>query len=587
VRFTREEGRFRYAFPSTSEQQAIEAGKSRVVASQTMLVRSTITCQDGEPVGPNAVVKPFDLRQGGETTLQLVWSAWSEEPVLEAYGEPAPFKYHEFFPSEAKMVVWAQKNRKTVEKHCDFLDGLFEQWSLGRATSNLAALALHSFLANSWWATRKGGKDWFSVWEGSCYFHSTIDVEYNDSLLYFALWPELLDMLLEEWPEFQIDGRQTIGPQAKGTAFLCHDMGSKHIVGRQIYPHHMEVEENANYLLLLAARTFFTGEPELARRQMPLCRKLGEFIVQADTDGTGFPDKGTANTIDDASPALQYGKEQVYLAVKAQAALWALAEMEEHLFGGKESRAERWRASVAKGIKTLNEKGWVGDHFAVTLDRTTEGLTDPWTHEPLPPGELKGWNDYSIYTANGLLYLFLANMKMPRWKMARFADDIENAELATRTPYGCTHTAKGDPIVWISQNLWRDYVAAYLGIDMLDNVEAYWEYQALTGDNLDSSLYYDTTHQNNLNFYPRGATVFGAALCAAGLRLNAVTRELRLAPARSTLRVPVLPFVDWQKMRAPWLIVRCREGVPVAQITERDLLKGWKVHVAGAELENA
>ena len=139
--------------------------------------------------------------------------------------------------------------------------------------------------------------------------------------------------------------------------------------------------------------------------------------------------------------------------------------------------------------------------------------------------------------------------------------------------------------MWISQNLWRDYVAAYLGIDMLNNVEAYWDYQALTGDNVDASLFYDTTPHNNLNFYPRGATVFGAALSAAGLRLNRVARELWLAPVRGTLRVPLLPLVDWAKMRAPWLTVRSREGVAIAQITERDLLKGLKVHVTGAELE--
>jgi len=587
VKFAPGEGCFRYAFPSTSEQRSTVGEESAIIASETMLVRSAVSCLEGEAAGPVGMTKPFDLRESKEATLSLLWSSWSEQPALEVHGEATPFKYHEFFTSEERMLTWAQKRRPDIEKRCEYLDGLFRDWSLGRATSNLSALALHSFLANSWWTTRRSGEDWFSVWEGSCYFHSTVDVEYNDALLYFALWPELLDMLLEQWADFQVDGRETIGPQAKGASFLSHDMGSHTWAGKQVYPHHMEVEENANYLLMLAARAFFTGDLELARRQMPTARKLAEFIVQADTDGTGFPDVGVANTIDDATPALQYGKEQVYLAVKSQAALWAMAQLEGHLFEGEQSKAERWKAFVAKGVKTLNEKGWVRDHYAVTLDRTTEGLTDPWSGEELPEGELEGWDAYSIYTSNGLLYLFLANLRMPRWKLARFAEDIETAELATRTPYGSSHTSAGQGIVWISQNLWRDYVAAYLGIDLLNSVDGYWDYQALTGENADASLYYDTTSQNNLNFYPRGATVFGAPLAAAGMRLNRAAGELGLAPVRGTLRVPLLPLADWEKMRAPWLIVRSREGVAVAQITEPDLLKGLTVRVTGAELETA
>ena len=169
----------------------------------------------------------------------------------------------------------------------------------------------------------------------------------------------------------------------------------------------------------------------------------------------------------------------------------------------------------------------------------------------------------------------------------RFQSSIETAELATRTPYGSSHTSAGQGIVWISQNLWRDYVAAYLGIDLLNSVDAYWDYQALTGANADASLYYDTTPQNNLNFYPRGATVFGAPLAAAGMRLNRAGGELGLAPVRGTLRVPLLPLADWEQMRVPWLIVRSREGVAAAQITEPDLLKGLTVRVSGAELETA
>jgi hypothetical protein len=543
-----------------------------------------VESEDAGPCGPSGLSRPFDISNGGPARMGAVWTTWAAEPVLEVFGEKTPFKYAQLFKSREQMVRWAQEERAEIEKRCNLLDAAFTDWSLGSSASNMAALALHSFLVNTWWTTRKDGRDWFSAWEGSCFHQSTVDVEYNDALLYFALWPELMEMLLDEWADFEVDGSETLGPDGKGSSFMCHDVGACHVVGRQTYNHHMEVEENTNYLLMLAAWTFFTGEVEKAAKKLPLARRLAEFVFRADTSGNGVPDKGVANTIDDASPAVQYGREQVYLAVKSQAALWAAAELEQKC-AGKDSQAERWRAFTSKSIKHVEEQAWLGDHYAVTLTRTTEGLTDPWSGKPLPPGELAGWDSYSIYTSNGLLYLFLAGLKMPRWSMNHLAQDVETANRATMTPYGGRHSSSADRIVWFSQNMWRDYVAAYLGVDLLNNVERYWDYQATTGDNWGGCLYYDTTEQNNLNFYPRGATVFGMPLSAAGLSLNRVEKELILKPLRPTLSVPLLPLADWAAMRIPVLTVEHREGVAVARVSERDLLDGLTLHVLGAELE--
>lgn len=576
VEFERTAQGFRYSFPSTTTGR-------HGIPTATAVVHSWVESDRAEPSGDAGLRRRFDLSTGTVAWMGLIWSSWADEPVLEVFDEKTPFKYRQLFESRDEMMAWARDERARVTKRCDLLDRSVEGWSLGRNASNLTALAFHSYLVNTWWTTREDGRDWFSVWEGSCFYHSTVDVEYNDALLYFALWPELLGMLLDQWAEFEMDGARALGKTGKGTAHLCHDMGADHVVGRQAYPHHMEVEENANYLLMLTAWALFTGELKAAAAKLPLCRRLAEFIVCADSDGNGVPDTGVANTIDDAGPALQFGREQVYLAVKAQAALWALADLEQRA-GRKDSQAERWRAHASKGIKTIEERAWLDDHYAVTLDREADGLTDPWSGEPLPPGALKGWDDYSIYTANGLLYLFLSGMKMPRWKMNRFAADLENACRATLGPYGCRHSSGGQGTVWFSQNMWRDYLAAYFGIDLLNNADRYWDYQTTTGDNWRPSLYYDTTEGNNLSFYPRGATVFGMALSAAGLRLNRLDGELRLRPVRSTLSVPLLPLADWEQMRVPVLTVRQREGVAVARISERDLLKGLQLRIEGAEL---
>ena len=575
--FARAKDGFTYTFTSISPGHKSEAPRIEVP------VQSWVECPGAEPFGASGLRQSFDLRQGGEARMSLLWSNWVAEPVLEVFGEKTRFKYREVFETRDEMVWWAAEERESIHERCNVLDQAIEDTSLGSAASNMAALAFHSFLADTWWTTRKGG-DWFSAWEGVCYFHSTIDVEYNDALLYLALWPELLEMLLDEWARFEVDGAETLGPAGKGTGYLCHDMGSDHVVGRQFYPHQMEVEENVNYLLMLAAWAFFTGNVAKAAKKLALCRRLAKFVVSCDSTGNGIPDLGVANTIDDAGPAVQYGRKQIYLAVKAQAALWALAELEQKC-GAKNSQAERWRAFASKGIDTVEEEAWLGDHHAVTLTRSTEGLVDPWTGAPLPPGELKGWDAYSIYTPNGLLYLFLAGIKMPRWKLGRLADGIESAQHATLTPYGCRHSSAGEGMVWFSQNMWRDYVAAYLGVDLLNNIERYWDYQATTGDNFQSALYYDTTEGNNLNFYPRGATVFGMTMSAAGMGLNRAEGELILRPLRCTLSVPLLPLADWENMRVPTLTVRNREGAAVARISHRDLLAGLKLTVLGAELE--
>jgi len=580
VAFAATDGGFSYTFESTTGGR----GDSR---PRPVPVTSWIESADAEVfLGGSALRMPFDLGEEPSASMSLLWSSWAEGPVLEVFGERTPFKYQQIFDSREEMAQWGIEERERIEARCDLLDETVQDWSLGRAHSDMCALALHTYLVNSWWTVCKDGSDWFSIWEGNCFFHSTLDVEYNAAMLYLALWPELLEMLLEQWTRFEVDGAESLGTDAKGTSFLCHDMGADAVVGRQAYDHHMEVEENANYLLLLAAWTAFTGNLKIAAKKLPLCKRLAEFIVRADTSGNGVPDVGVANTIDDAIPAVQYGREQVYLAVKAHAALWALADLEHRCdVKDKDNSVERWRAFASKGIKTIEDYAWLSGHYAVTLTESATGLVDPWTGDPVGTGELKGWDAHSIYTTNGLLYLFMAGIKMPRWRMQRFAADIENAWAATLGPYGCRHCDMGRNSVWFSQNMWRDQVAAYLGIDMLANMERYWDYQQMVGENWNAPLYTDTNESGNLSFYPRGTAAFGMSMSAAGLRLNRLESEITLHPIRQSMRVPLLPLADWKAMRIPVLTVTHHDGVTLARISERDLLDGLTLTLLGAELE--
>jgi len=519
-------------------------------------------------VSEKGISVAYDLSKGRTSSLSIIWAAYETKPVLTVKKEKTKFKYTSFFKNIEQVFSYAKRERKSIEKKCDFLDGLIENWSLGQSYTNLVCLSFHSFLLNTWWTVRKNKPDWFSVWEGVCYYHSTIDVEYNNAMIYFNLWPKLLKMLLTQWADYYQSGEEILGKRGKDTIFFCHDMGSGVYVGEQHYNHAMPVEENCNYLLLLLGYTCLTGDMSVFKRYFGLLQKAVDFIVACDTTGNGFPNEGVANTIDDASPAVQYGKEQIYLAVKAYASLTAFMELSKYA-GKKSKNYGKWLKTLKD---TLEKEGWAKDHYVVTLTRTTKGIRDVWTHKPLLPGELEGWDAYSIYTSNGCLYPFMAGLNLSLDKERLFID-IDQATRQTMTEFGSTHSSAGKPIVWISQNLWRDYCAAYLGLDILNNVERYWNYQQQQGDNEDIPCFYDTTMQNNLCFYPRGITSLGVVFAAGGIVINKLEKKVSINPLRDTLDLPLLPFVDWERMKVPWLKVRKRGKGKGVEISNKELLR--------------
>jgi hypothetical protein len=549
---------------SEAEAKLAEQGGSRV--------RHRLSAAGAE-TRDNGFALAFDLTTRPAAEMSLVWNAFTLQPVMSLFGEPVPFKYTEYFPTEPALLEFARTQKTEVLKKCRFFDQQITDWSLGRDYSNMTAFAFHSFLINSWWVQAGPGQDWFSVWEGSCYFHSTIDVEYNDAMVYLTLWPELLGKLLHQWMRFQNDGAQTLGPAGAGTVFLSHDMGSGVVAGKQYYPHHMEVEENCNYLLLLFAYWRQTGDNSHVVKYAAELAKLARFIKACDLEGNGIPSTGTANTIDDASPAVQFGRHQTYLAFKAANALGVCADMARHL--KNDALAADCDAQVKLITRTMDSRGWLHDHYAVTLERTTDGLTNPWTQKPLGPGKLEGWDAYSIYASNGCLYPFLTGKALP-FNYARLAEDLHTATQRTMTDYGSTHSSDNQ-IFWVSQNQWRDYIAAYLGLDMLNNNDRYWEYQWTTGNNHQGSCFYETSCHNNLCFYPRGIAALGVVFAAAGLSLDRAAGHVQLHPLRAHLSVPLLPLADWKNQRVPWL--RCSQTLDHKEqaITDDFLLKDLKV----------
>jgi hypothetical protein len=304
-----------------------------------------------------------------------------------------------------------------------------------------------------------------------------------------------------------------------------------------------------------------------------MVKRLCRYIFSSDTTGNGVPNLGVANTIDDASPAVQYSREQVYLAFKSFAALEAAAEMAHRL--GEGAFARECREFAGRTEKTLQEQAWLGDHYSVCLERSAQGLKDVWTGEPLT-GELEGWDAYHIYAANGLLYL-LATGSEARTDLDRLRLDISTATAAAMCEYGDFHSSADHSNLWVSQNLHRDFVAAYLGLDQLDLAERYWAFEVLENTSGRGGAFVDTYGFNHLHYYPRGIASLGLFQAIGGVRLSKLDGRLVVAPVRVPCRTPLLSLADWKARRVPWLDARLEGGKVSVEISEDELLEGLEL----------
>ncbi len=490
------------------------------------------------------------------STLDIFWCSHNG-PVLEVKGEKCPFRYASRFSSLDEVSAWARRHGDEIFGNAKKVDGIVGSNNLGPSINNLLAQTLHSWLMNTWWVDR-GGREWFSVWEGSCGFHSTVDVEFTQSPFYLAVWPELLGIELDYWPEFAKDGVKTLGNAGEGAEFLSHDCGSMAKANGQDYPHEMEVEETANYLIMLYAHWRRTGDFSIARRWTSSIAKFLLFLERCDTQGRGVPDAGVANTIDDGSPALQYGREQIYLAVKTMAAFLCGAAILDEL--GQAERAKHYRGKADIIRSRVEKEGWKDDHYICLLNTDGRGLKNPWTGKDLGLEIVPGWDGCHIYTANGLAPLDMVGFESGLDEQ-RLATDLRTASRACLGEYGCSHSdfaaeeyALGglqDGMAgvsakpgWISMNMLRDIAAFYRGLDLRDLSERYWNWQVTTNAQA-PALFFETFGGNNLHFYPRGIAVWGFFDALAGLSIDRVSGHDQTHPRHSFLRVPRLIDADW------------------------------------------
>jgi hypothetical protein len=531
------------------------AAEAPAVAAESDGFRFTLTC--------------------GQDEAWVTWVCHTPDPILEIQGEKTPFKYTQFFRSADEVLAYATGQREEILRRTRFFDSLIAEASFTAAEKALHAFGFQSYLANSWWTVRPNGRDWYSVWEGCCLFHSTVDVEYNMAPFYLLFWPRLLELEIDAWADFALTRPDVAGK------YISHDIGVRHQVSVQAYPHAMEIEENCNYLLMLHALWRVTGDDGPVWRNWGLVHELAAFLHDADKNGNGFPQVGVANTIDDASPAVQFSHEQTYLAVKTAAACRAVGLMAAQV--GDSGAAEECEAQIGLIEETLQREAWLGDHYAVCIDQGLAEVADPWNEGQMLSaevleggGRIIGWDAYSLYTSLGLLTLQMTGAPLPLGHEDRLRQDILRAAEESRGPYGCFHSSADHSNEWVSMNLHRDFVAAYLGLDLVTpHTGLYWNFE-LHNNSLwgRGGCFTDTYGGNFLHYYPRGLTSLGMLAALGGVRFDRVTGKLDVQPARLPLRLPLVQVADWQGMRVPWLRAECGEDGTKIEISDRDLLPG-------------
>ncbi|MCD4830176.1 MAG: DUF4965 domain-containing protein [Anaerohalosphaeraceae bacterium] len=506
----------------------------------------------------------FDIENTGKVSFCVGLASYCSDALFERFGKAMPLKYTRIWDTVKDVAKYIKEGKDGLLKKSRAFNALWENSPMPLDMQKVTAYSFQSYLMNTLWAIEPdGGEDWFSVWEGCCVYNSTIDVTYNEAMFYFSCWPELLEKIFEQWthhannPETEKE-RMASSPKNHAVKSLTpeelefdgvvleHDMGAAWTANGQSYPHAMPVEENSNYLILLYAHGCWWGKKELFEKYLALIKKVTDYLFWSDSTGNGFPDRGRANTFDDSSPAFQYGRDNVYLGIKRLAALHSAGRMFEYT--GEEELAKKCFAEVKKAVKSLNAS-YLSDHFPVVLDKSSKGLMNCRTGEPLEGEVLQGWDDYSIYNSNGLLYLMMIDDMPAGLKQTLLKEDIVNATRETMIRYGSAHSSRDNvECVWISVNIWRDCMAGYLGEDMLENGSRYWDLQLSSNDQGSdkANCFTESLATGGLFLYPRGITSFGLMLSTAGIVINRLENKHKFKPIRKG-QWPILPDCNWKK----------------------------------------
>ena len=546
-----------------------------------------VLCGDSADTAINqsyATLRKTITCESHSTTHSFYHVGYIAEPTLRVNDDYRRFAYTEFWENAEAVARWMQTNKVEIDERCWFFEEstshrtLPSQDTFPDELKLLMSTAFKGLAANAWWAE----DGWFSVMEIGAY-HSTLDVDYQLCIFFFQYWPELVRPMLDQWADFYI-------PQS---GYMAHDVGQHLEATGNRYGgpgSAMKVEENCNYILLLHHYWRWTADHSVIDAHFDLIRELVEFLFASDTTGSGLPNKFCDNTNDWGSGLITASEEQSYHGVRMVAAFSAVAQMARHV--GNSALAERVEAQAQLIAATL-ESGWLGDHYPISLSSPDS------------------FNHYSMWTTHGLLYPLRSGLNTPL-DLDKLRIDIINSTARTMREHGSVHST-ADVRGWQAQNLWRDCIAAYLGLDYTHHLQRYLghgeyvsyedttilevanELMVVPGAVAEHVQAGQTHDFPMVDGHPRPACVFGLAYALAGIQFDAIDKVIRVDPVVFPQTVLLTHLTEWDAVRPRVVAVQCKRSTPnqdqgwvSAEIEAKfiystDLLDGYTIE--GATIE--
>jgi len=180
--------------------------------------------------------------------------------------------------------------------------------------------------------------------------------------------------------------------------------------------------------------------------------------------------------------------------------------------------------------------------------------------------------------SNGLLIPLFTGLDFALPKDHLLAD-LVNAREHSLTEYGCTHSSTDHSNLWVSQNLWRDFIGYYLGYEH-DDMDRYWAFEVYENTQGRGGGFTDVAGRNKLFYYPRGITSLGIFAAKLGLVMDNVTKQLKLQSRQFPRKMPILPFIDWENYQIPWVTWEpTQDGAGKVKILNENMLAGFEFQI--------
>lgn len=475
------------------------------------------------------IVSSRTFQAGEKATIHLLIAAFIAQDVLEVDKKRYKFKYIDFFSNLYDVMKYAEFERFSIEIRNLIFNSTLLDLTLPNSLKNLTSYAFQSFSSNSWWVVNESGEEWFSLWNKDEAKHSLIHLERCAFLFYLFYWPDLAKMILDEWATLQRRGSIQAEQAEQAETF--------------------QVEPSCDFISMTYLYWCYTSDLDLVKRHFELTKDLVNQIINSDGDKDGFPDTASSCYVDEIS---QTGlvKPQTHLAIRILVALSFAKEIADIL---GEAQTSQLCEKIAENIRlTLQKKAWFKDHFAASMAES----------------EL-----YSPYNFNSLIYPLLCGkiINVDDNDNKRVRRDIIESYYQTMKKYGSTSNSLNQISV-ISQNLIRDIVAGYLGLDLTHNCENYWDYQIYLNKNKGgcyTDLYNYDTQSSDLSHDPHGIIALGLIYALGGIQIDKRERRLTFHPLKTPLRLPILSLALWDQGMIPWVEFR-QEGKNIKTIISNE-----------------